>query len=85
MAGLLLIGFNAQYKYIVEVRNLQIYLLNNMIIKDLIYVEMTPDEGKIFTNGKEITDYICMRKDLLDTSKWYEISYNEQIDTKDCA
>lgn len=56
-----------------------------MIIKDLIYVEMIPDEGMIFTNGKEMTDYICMRKDLIDTSEWYEISYNEQNDTKDGA
>lgn len=54
-----------------------------MIIKDLIYVEMRPDEGKIFTNGREITDYICMRKDLLDTSEWYEISYEKEDKKED--
>ena len=45
-----------------------------MITKDLIYTEITPDEGKIFTNGYEFTDYICMRKDLLDTMEWHEVS-----------
>lgn len=55
-----------------------------MIIKNLIYVEMTPDEGKIFTNGKEITDYICMKKELINTSEWHEISIQDikQDDTK---
>lgn len=48
-----------------------------MIIKNLIYVEMTPDEGKIFTNGKEITDYICMKKELINTSEWHEISIQD--------
>ena len=45
-----------------------------MITKDLIYTEITPDEGKIFTNGTEFTDYICILSDKIDTMEWHEVS-----------
>lgn len=52
-----------------------------MITKDLIYTEMTPDEGKIFTNGTEFTDYICILSDKIDTMEWYEVSKEKYYET----
>lgn len=44
-----------------------------MNTKKLVYVEMTPSPGKIFFNGKEYTDYICMLESILDQNEWSEV------------
>ena len=49
---------------------------------------MTPDEGKIFTNGEQFTDYICILSDKIDTMEWYEVSkevYYETIEKMKAA
>lgn len=37
------------------------------------YCEMTPDEGKMLTDGSIVTDYICCPNTDAEVSKWYEI------------
>lgn len=49
-----------------------------MKINKLVYVEMTPDEGKIFYNGNEYTDYVCILESAFDESEWQEVDNPEE-------
>lgn len=52
-----------------------------MKINKLVYVEMKHDEGKIFYNGNEYTDYVCVLESAFDESEWQEVDIPE--DSKD--
>lgn len=44
-----------------------------MKINKLVYIEATPDEGKIFYNGEEYTDYVCVLEEFFDVDEWKEV------------
>lgn len=48
-----------------------------MKIKKIVYVEMTPDEGKVFYNGTEYTDYVCILESAFDVQEWEEVDIPE--------
>ena len=53
-----------------------------MKINKLVYVEMKPDEGKIFYDGNEYTDYVCVLESAFDESEWQEVDIPEDSKTK---
>lgn len=51
-----------------------------MKINKLVYIEATPDEGKIFYNGEEYTDYVCILEEYFDKDEWKEVDIPEDFD-----
>lgn len=43
--------------------------------QELIYIELTPDEGKILTNGEIYTTYVCALESLI--GEWSEINIED--------
>lgn len=48
-----------------------------MKTKEIIFLELRPDENKMLSNGKIITDYVCIIKDKYNPDEWTEIDIDE--------